>query len=64
METLIDSVRRQSAGTMSPILKEIMSPGTRSEDSISRQDPERFTLALGARESMRAFTAFPAFRSS
>ncbi len=51
-------------GTMSPILKEIMSPGTRMDDSTSCHAPSRRTLALGASASMSALTASPAFCSS
>lgn len=47
-----------------------MSGGREEDDqgvprtSISAQAPSRFTLALGASESMRALTALPAFLSS
>ena len=39
MEMLIVSVRRESAGMMSPILNEIISLGTKSANLISRQEP-------------------------
>ena len=55
IEMLAAPTKQQSAGTMSPILNEIVFLGTRSADSI--QLSSCLTLALGAREGMRTSTA-------
>ena len=54
----------QSAGTMSPSLTVIRSPGTNILASIVCQTPSRFTEHLGAKVFLRAEIALPAFLSS
>ena len=58
------SIRRASAGIMSPSFTLIMSPGTSSAASISIQVPSRSAFALGASLAMRAAAALPALFSS
>ena len=48
------STKRQSAGTLSPEAKEIISPGTRSSEAIFETTPLRITLASSGVYSFKA----------
>jgi len=48
------STKRQSAGTLSPEAKEIISPGTRSSDGTFETTPLRITLASSGVYSFKA----------
>ena len=57
------SIRRRSAGTISPSLKNTMSPGTTSFAGITLSSPSRSTRAVGADMPRSASSADCAFFS-
>ena len=60
---LMASVRRRSAGMLSPVSISTMSPGTSSRDSMMRRSPSRTTLQRGAAMRSKASSDRSAFDS-